>query len=460
MRISDAEFQDRVEKWKNLSKTADKTTAENYYWTELFDEVVERVNQHSNNISGKYPYLISLVGFSPEPIILTIMTVRPEEVTFLVTEDTRSQLDMIIEKTGLKPRQYNHVEVDSSDVRPVYTAIQQFMRNREPQNVLLDITGGKKSMVGGAAMVGALLECAICYVDFGKEYLPDLRKPYPGTEFINVLENPYSTFGDVEIRHALRFYENGDFAAATETLGRLEHRIPDARRIKIQRTIIAAFQQWEGYQFDRALKNLTQVLLLIDRYGIYEELRQTIEARINVLHDILNNEVRWIILNHYFMAHTYYKRQKYDFAVLMLYRTMEMLLTDRLQRQYNLEASAPDYSQFPDLLEQYNRKVPEIYGPDSRIAAELPHKPGFMAVATFLSIFDDEVMENINLAHLREQADQRNKGILAHGVQANTAGNFDGMDKAFRPLIQRYMDIYLTGRSVKNVNDYFEPVQL
>ena len=53
----------------------------------------------------------------------------------------------------------------------------------------IDITGGKKSMVASAAIFGRDYNCNILYVDYDK-YLPDLRRPEPGTERLTWVYRP------------------------------------------------------------------------------------------------------------------------------------------------------------------------------------------------------------------------------------------------------------------------------
>jgi hypothetical protein len=56
-------------------------------------------------------------------------------------------------------------------------------------NVVIDITGGKKSTVASAAIFGKDYRCKIVYVDF-EGYIPELRKPIPGTEVLKVVYDP------------------------------------------------------------------------------------------------------------------------------------------------------------------------------------------------------------------------------------------------------------------------------
>ena len=61
----------------------------------------------------------------------------------------------------------------------------------------VDITGGKKSMVASAAIFARDYDCNLLYVDYD-EYLPELRRPLPGTEDLLLVYSPYKNLPDVK----------------------------------------------------------------------------------------------------------------------------------------------------------------------------------------------------------------------------------------------------------------------
>ena len=86
-------------------------------------------------------------------------------------------------------------KIGGSDVVEIYEKVKKQYEewNIHPMKLAMDITGGKKSMVSGAAMAGAVLGADIYYVD-SREFLQEFRKPKPGSEYLNLLENPYVVF--------------------------------------------------------------------------------------------------------------------------------------------------------------------------------------------------------------------------------------------------------------------------
>ena len=132
-------FKEKVEQWKSLFRT-EKEKAEDFYYGELFDDVIGSFVSKSENLK-KYRFLISLLGFSPQPVILFLKAVQPEKALFLYSEDTESFLDTIQKWTGLTLSQVEKKRVNSSDPTGVYRAIKEFTSSRNPKEILLDITG-------------------------------------------------------------------------------------------------------------------------------------------------------------------------------------------------------------------------------------------------------------------------------------------------------------------------------
>ncbi len=61
----------------------------------------------------------------------------------------------------------------------------------------VDITGGKKSMVGAASIFARDYDCNLLYVDYD-DYIAELRRPRPGTEDLLLVYNPTVNLPDVK----------------------------------------------------------------------------------------------------------------------------------------------------------------------------------------------------------------------------------------------------------------------
>ncbi len=435
----DDQISNKIRKWSELEGTEKKT----FYREEIFDTVLNKFKKSKKGIDQPaYKVLISLVGFSPEPLILTIAALKMEYVLFLLTPETESQIDYIIEKTELKPSQYDKKRLKSSDINEIYKHIRDILTDHNPSDIAIDITGGKKIMGAGAAIAGAMRNCSMYYIDY-KEYVPGSRTPLPGSEFLYKIPNPYEVFGDQDIIRALQLYKDGNFNAGIEILGLLSSKVRDIRKIDIYRAILSMSQAWEDFLFAKALKYAGKAIEKIQQFSVLTELNNGLIKKSKILSELIKENKIWLIINFYHLALTYAERKKYDFAVLMLYRTIEQIFSYRLENKYFIKSGLPEYDKYPGMLDQMNNILPTIYGNRAKKMAELPRKIGFMDSATILAVLSDNLLNNIQLKHLKSQADNRNKGVLAHGTTANNKNQFDAMNKLFRKIFERFIEIYM-----------------
>ena len=196
-----AEFNNLIEQWKNMDRSDDTKRAEasQFYDEQVFPHIKEEFLRKPENYppaGREYDGLILTVGLSPEPLILSIHALKPKRICLLYTSQTAKFLSRIEEESRSLSSTWSvsKHQIDGSDVVEIYRKIRELYEEwGSPQNLAVDITGGKKSMVSGAAMAGAVLGADIYYVD-NKKFLQDFRKPDPGSEYLSLLENPYVVF--------------------------------------------------------------------------------------------------------------------------------------------------------------------------------------------------------------------------------------------------------------------------
>jgi hypothetical protein len=176
---------DNIRQWIELSRKGESERAERFYYDHVFDSVIDRFKEkYSENRPGEL--LVSLLGFSPEPIILTSKALNPE-THLIISNPVRKEIIQILDE--YLETNYKLVVLENDDFLTIYKTIKESLSDYPTRNITIDITGGKKSMVASAAIFGKDYGSRIVYVDFS-EYLKDLRKPIPGTEKLNVVYNP------------------------------------------------------------------------------------------------------------------------------------------------------------------------------------------------------------------------------------------------------------------------------
>ncbi|MGI8783253.1 MAG: hypothetical protein ACR2L2_06340 [Acidobacteriota bacterium] len=181
--------------------------------------------------------LALLVGFSPEPLLQSIRVYEPKVLVFVlnahygdVETGQRFYKTKVLPAVGQlfngvsAPRICDPIILEGDADRPkdrpaeVFRVLRrQLIRCLEPDPRILDITGGKKSMVAGAFLFGAFTGIDISYVDFD-EYDEEKRTPLGYTCRIGVLDNPYKLFGLREWERLRQLYESYSFGAARKLL--------------------------------------------------------------------------------------------------------------------------------------------------------------------------------------------------------------------------------------------------
>ena len=173
-----------VEQWIKFHSEGHFNEANEFYYSDLFDEIIEQFKKKFS-FSRENELLISLLGFSPEPIILTAQALLPKMHVVITTENVDS-VDILDKYLDTQPLMK---KLGDENFMKIYNTLEQIITDNATRNTTIDITGGKKSMVAAASIFARDYGARLVYVDFD-EYLKDLRKPYPGTEKLITAYSP------------------------------------------------------------------------------------------------------------------------------------------------------------------------------------------------------------------------------------------------------------------------------
>ena len=209
------------------------------YW-EVFHthNAYEKEKEHLPELN--YDIGIFLVGFSSLPIVLSLAEINPvDEIYFLYSSETEIMLSEISDRiramlpadspliglvnTSTYTTSDFALKIDgSSDPVQTFKRIKEVIDKVGNKRIALDLTGGKKTMLGGGFTGGSILgiansirlsDCDMFYVD-SLEYDPLKRAPTPGTEFLIQLENPYHIYNVQSVQQAEKLFENHNYEAA------------------------------------------------------------------------------------------------------------------------------------------------------------------------------------------------------------------------------------------------------
>lgn len=185
-----------LNEWLNLARSGNFEKAQEIYYDKLFGAVIENFKLKHSSKLPKGGILFSILGFSPEPIILTARTIEPDTHIIFTTNNQSEGNDYLVRY--LKSN-YEMVYLSDENFNTMYKALKEQLVLNPSSQITLDITGGKKSMVASAAIFGKDYGCKIVYVDF-EEYIKDLRKPMPGSEILNIVYNPFENQPEIFLK--------------------------------------------------------------------------------------------------------------------------------------------------------------------------------------------------------------------------------------------------------------------
>lgn len=185
-----------LNEWLNLARSGNFEKAQEIYYEKLFGAVIDNFKtKHSAKLpSGGI--LFSILGFSPEPIILTARTIEPDTHVIFTTNNQSEGIDYLVKYLESN---YEMIYLTDENFNTIYKALKEQLVLNPSSQVTLDITGGKKSMVASAAIFGKDYGCKIVYVDF-EDYIKDLRKPMPGSEILNIVYNPFENQPEIFLK--------------------------------------------------------------------------------------------------------------------------------------------------------------------------------------------------------------------------------------------------------------------
>ena len=180
-------FDELVKQWLELQESGKVEEAQKLYDSELFDNVINRfVEKHSHTLPG-VEVMFSVLGLTPEPIILTHRALKPKNHIIFATPGCYEQAKHLYEKyINSEP---TVITIGDTSFSGIYEVMKEQLNINPAHKYALDITGGKKSMVASAAIFGRDFGFNILYVDY-TDYRKNIRRPVPGSEILDLVYSP------------------------------------------------------------------------------------------------------------------------------------------------------------------------------------------------------------------------------------------------------------------------------
>jgi len=456
--------------WKNMDRSTEehRKAAEEFYKKELMPVLIEHFVKHNSRPEYNCEALILTLGTSYEPLVFSILTLKPEKVMILYTDRTQHLIYDVIEFTKLRPSQLFTSRIDAENPLELYKEIKNiYTKWGKPQNIYIDFTSGTKSMLAGSAMAGAVINAKLVYI--ASEFNVLLRKPNPGSERLVLIDDPYKVFGDFDKERAITLFNNMDYLSAYREFDELDQRT-DTKEYCSLKYLAKAYESWDSLDFDGAVTNMSnciELISIIEKSNNYftlctykEKMKKQLEV-LNTLKTIhkennkqehkahIFNNIGYLIANLYQNAMRRERQGKYEMASLLLYRILEVIEQKRLWN-YGIDTANADYSKLSMdsdvLLEKINRIREKIYDFDK--CTHLDKQIGLLAGFILLAALQDDIIRTQKpgkeigfLNELRRVAEIRNNSIFAHGYEFINYEKYNDLKKVVEKYINKLCEL-------------------
>lgn len=269
-------FYHNIEEWLTLSKQGLFVEARKFYFENLFEGIIE-IFVRQTAPEHHYDVLFSVLGFSPEPIVLTQRALMPSvHVIFTMNKGKDSDNEIMAYLEKFLTSSYKIVYLKDETLQSIHDALKDQMLIYPASRYVIDITGGKKSMVASASIFGCNYNCDVVYVDYD-QYIPDLRRPMPGTEKLNIVYSVQRDF--VELLDTKKLY------------------LQTQRMISSTQTIVPKIKVTFAEAYDMLKKAIEKKQFTTSKVKLeYNE-----EEELILLHPRFSRKVPRLELEHYFL---------------------------------------------------------------------------------------------------------------------------------------------------------------
>lgn len=413
--------------------------------------------------------LVITVGGSCAPLVTSIRQNKPDIIHFLCSEDSVKSVKGKGKVCGKDPRNPDQPNVltqceiaeneegsrffihriqNIDDLNDCYVdslkILNEILREDLKAEIVVDYTGGTKSMTGGLA-AASLDFCGIklCVV---KGERTDLVKVQDGTQRIKLTQTNHA-FLNRQFEQAKKLMDRYDYEAALSIFDEVATvpDIPEDIDKKIQRLYLfsKAYLAWDRFDHAEAWELLNQ------KRGTAPENIMFLETVISsrTKFDEVNNSkvegtrlspkgcgyelVEDLVLN----AERRASQGRYDDAVGRLYRAMEMLVQIHLYQNYSINTGNIDLERLPEALKvEYEARK----GANRKV--EIGLRSSY------------ELLNNLNLADklgnlyaqsqkgLEDSLSIRNKSLFAHGVTPVSNKQYE---KFYEIFVKEVLDPFL-----------------
>lgn len=183
-----------IEQWISETGNPEKhEDAKKFYADKIMPELLSKLKE--TDPTGRYlrehgvDTLFSVLGMTPAPIVITQHLLQPKNHVIFYDKNIKVKDDKILAHLSSNP---TYVMLDDESFGTIYEIMKEMLIVSDGGNMVMDITGGKKSMTAAASIFAKDFDFSIVYVDMTAPgaYIPAIHQARPGCERLNLVYSP------------------------------------------------------------------------------------------------------------------------------------------------------------------------------------------------------------------------------------------------------------------------------
>lgn len=401
--------------------------------------------------------LILTVGGAHQPITKSIINNKPAFTVFLCSDDIPTQkgsytqitnrvevkkdcdtlyLPNIPTQTNLKEdiweiRKIKYFDDLDECYRISQGAINEMRQRFSPTEIIIDYTGGTKTMTAGLA--AAALDDGNCKIILVSGTRSDLHKVRDKTEYVKPIAF-YDTLAIKNLEQTKSLIERFDYSGAVsilETTIRLPLSKEKEQEVQAYLTIYKGFDSWDRFDHALAYHFLNPYRKYLVKYLIPLEIIKTEIEKENMsyllVEDLLSNAERRTI------------QGRYEDAVGRIYRAIEMIAQIILKTKYKQVTENISVDTLTSLSSDFKDRLEKKRNDESK---KIPI--GLRMSYELLSELDDIVFKpwyTENKNNIIGFLTYRNKTLFAHGIKAIDSNMYKDKVAPVVELIKNLLNI-------------------
>lgn len=180
-----------------MLQSSGEAAALEFYCEKIMPALLPPLQKSFKETYGQEPKdddLISLLGFTPDTVIVASRFVQPETLVVLYTRETKGFLDAVLCFCRITVASFFHESFSEIPITNIYISSFRNCFRAFSRRITdcIERTGGKKTMSGSLAIASRLLDIDLMDIDDSK-YKPEFRKPHPESTYYSISRKPTQT---------------------------------------------------------------------------------------------------------------------------------------------------------------------------------------------------------------------------------------------------------------------------